>query len=144
MRRGPAMGFIVKRVLRRVLRRVSEKGVSRRCLERLLGEYDPLGVRTSERLSVETFCVCFICCLSVFSDDRWTCMKVPPLVLPQCSCQATLTDLSNFASANYTALYKIFKKFDKLTGLAVPCSSASFELSGPISHVLRYYCCDTP
>ena len=34
-----------KRVLRRVLRRGSEKGVSRRCLERPLGEYDPLGVR---------------------------------------------------------------------------------------------------
>ena len=38
------MGFTVKRVLRRVLRRGSEKGVSRRCLERPLGEYAPLGV----------------------------------------------------------------------------------------------------
>ena len=28
------MGFTVKRVLRRILRRGSEKGVSRRCLER--------------------------------------------------------------------------------------------------------------
>ena len=36
------MGFTV---LRRVLRRGSEKGVSRRCLERPLGEYAPLGVR---------------------------------------------------------------------------------------------------
>ena len=32
-------------VLRRVLRRGSEKGVSRRCLERPLGEYASLGVR---------------------------------------------------------------------------------------------------
>ena len=39
------MGFTIKRVLRRVLRRGSEKGVSRRCLERPLGEYAPLGVR---------------------------------------------------------------------------------------------------
>ena len=39
------MGFTVKRVLRRVLRRGSEKGVSRRCLERRLEEYAPLGVR---------------------------------------------------------------------------------------------------
>ena len=39
------MGFTVTRVLRRVLRRGSEKGVSRRCLERALGEYAPLGVR---------------------------------------------------------------------------------------------------
>lgn len=30
--------------------------------------------------------------------------------------QATLVDLSHFAAANYTALYKIFKKHDKLTG----------------------------
>ena len=35
LRRGPAMGFL--RVLGRVLRRGSEKGVSRRCLERILG-----------------------------------------------------------------------------------------------------------
>ena len=35
------MGFIVKKVLRRVLRRGSEKGVSRRCLERPLGESTP-------------------------------------------------------------------------------------------------------
>ena len=34
-----------KRVLSRVLRRGSEKGVSRRCLERPLEEYAPLGVR---------------------------------------------------------------------------------------------------
>ena len=39
------MGFTVKKVLRRVLRRGSEKGVSRRCLERPLVEYAPLGVR---------------------------------------------------------------------------------------------------
>ena len=44
-RRGPAMGFTVKRVLRRVLGRGFEKGVSRRCLERPLEEYAPLGVR---------------------------------------------------------------------------------------------------
>ena len=37
-------GLTVKRVLRRVLIRGSEKGVSGRCLERPLGEYDPLGV----------------------------------------------------------------------------------------------------
>ena len=42
------MGFTVKkRVLRRVLRRGSEKRVSRRCLERPLVEYAPLGVRPS-------------------------------------------------------------------------------------------------
>ena len=36
------MGFTVKKgVLRRVLRRGSEKGVSRRCLERPLVEYAP-------------------------------------------------------------------------------------------------------
>ena len=39
------MGFAVKRVLRRVLRSGSEKGVSRGCLERPLGEYAPLSVR---------------------------------------------------------------------------------------------------
>ena len=39
------MGFTIKRVLRRVLRRGSEKGVSRRCLERPPVEYAPLGVR---------------------------------------------------------------------------------------------------
>ena len=39
------MGFTVKRVLRRVLRKGSEKGVSRRYLERPLGEYAPFGVR---------------------------------------------------------------------------------------------------
>ena len=40
------MGFTVKkRVLRRLLRRVSEKGDSRRCLERPVEEYAPLGVR---------------------------------------------------------------------------------------------------
>ena len=38
------MGFTVEKVLRRVLRRGSEKGVSGRCPERRLGEYDPLGV----------------------------------------------------------------------------------------------------
>ena len=48
LRRGPAMGFTVKRVLRRVLR--SEKGVSRRCLERPLGEYAPLGVSSKHYL----------------------------------------------------------------------------------------------
>ena len=42
------MGFTVKkRVLRRVLRRGSENGVSRRCAEHPLGEYDPLGMRPS-------------------------------------------------------------------------------------------------
>ena len=39
------MAFTVKKVLRRVLRRGSEKGVSRRCQEHPLGEYDPLGMR---------------------------------------------------------------------------------------------------
>ena len=42
------MGFTVKRVLRRVLRRGSEKGVSRRSLERPLEEYAPLGVRPNK------------------------------------------------------------------------------------------------
>ena len=44
--KGVCYGFYSKkRVLRRVLRRGSEKGVSRRCPERPLGEYAPLGVR---------------------------------------------------------------------------------------------------
>ena len=43
------MGFAVKRLLRRVLRRGFEKGDSRRCLERRLGEYDPSGVRPREK-----------------------------------------------------------------------------------------------
>ena len=41
------MGFTVERVLRRVLRRGSEKAVSRKCIERPLEEYAPLGVRPS-------------------------------------------------------------------------------------------------
>ena len=44
--KGACCGFYSKkRVLRRVLRRGSEKAASRRCLERSLGEYAPLGVR---------------------------------------------------------------------------------------------------
>ena len=42
------MGFTVKKtlsVLRRFLRKGSEKGVSRRLLDRPLREYDALGVR---------------------------------------------------------------------------------------------------
>ena len=40
------MGFrVLRRVLGRVLRRGSEKAVSKRCLERPVGEYAPLGVR---------------------------------------------------------------------------------------------------
>ena len=39
------MGFAVQKGPGRVLRRDSEKGVSRRCPERPLGEYDHLGVR---------------------------------------------------------------------------------------------------
>ena len=39
----------LKRVLRRVLREGFEKGVSRRCVERPLGEYAPLGVRPKNR-----------------------------------------------------------------------------------------------
>mmetsp|Transcript_21760 Transcript_21760/g.39995 ORF Transcript_21760/g.39995 Transcript_21760/m.39995 type:complete len:812 (-) Transcript_21760:37-2472(-) len=35
------------------------------------------------------------------------------------SLQSTLADLGNFGAANYTALYKIFKKFDKNTGAQV-------------------------
>ena len=43
------MGFTVGNgVLGRVLGRGSEKGVSRRCLERPLGGYTPLGVCPSE------------------------------------------------------------------------------------------------
>ena len=48
LKRGLAVGFAVKRVLRRVLRRGSEKGVSRRCPERPLEEYAPLGVRPTQ------------------------------------------------------------------------------------------------
>ena len=44
--KGGCYGFYSKkRALRRVLRRGSEKAVSRRCLERPLEEYAPLGVR---------------------------------------------------------------------------------------------------
>ena len=47
--KGGCCGFYSKkRVLRRVLRRGSEKGVSRRCLERPLEEYVPLGVRPTK------------------------------------------------------------------------------------------------
>ena len=46
------MGFTVKKVLRRVLRRGSEKAASRRCLERPLVEYAPLGVRPMNLYSV--------------------------------------------------------------------------------------------
>ena len=42
LRRGSAMGFTVKK---EGSEKGSEKGVSRRCLERPLGEYAPLGVR---------------------------------------------------------------------------------------------------
>ena len=38
------MGFAVKKGSEKGSRRGSEKEVSRRCLERPLGEYDPLGV----------------------------------------------------------------------------------------------------
>ena len=51
------MGFTVKRVLRRVLRRVSEQAVSRRCLERHLVEYAPLGVRPSYSFGSEAIIV---------------------------------------------------------------------------------------
>ena len=54
------MDFTKKRVLRRVLRRGSEKRVSRRCLERPLVEYAPLGVRPTKfirkfRISASAF-----------------------------------------------------------------------------------------
>ena len=39
------MGFTAKQVLRRALRRGSEKGLSKRCLDCPLGDYNPLGVR---------------------------------------------------------------------------------------------------
>ena len=52
LRRGRAVGFTVKRVLRRVLRRDSKKGVSRRCLERSLGECAPLGVCLSKEAKI--------------------------------------------------------------------------------------------
>ena len=45
------MGFTVERVQRRVVRRGSEKGVSRRCLERPLEEYAPLGVHPNTVLA---------------------------------------------------------------------------------------------
>ena len=41
------MGFTVKKGSEKVLRRGSEKGISRRCLERPLEEYALLGVRPS-------------------------------------------------------------------------------------------------
>ena len=52
------MGFTVKKVLRKVLRRVSEKAVSqKRCPERPLGEYDPLGVRPKkDKSNSKQFC----------------------------------------------------------------------------------------
>ena len=67
------VGFTVKRVLRRVLRRGSEKGVSRRCLERPLVEYAPLGVRP-------TFC----CMREKESGEpqRWSKLPPPPLCAP--------------------------------------------------------------
>ena len=56
LRRGPAVGFTVKKVSQKGF----EKGASRRCPERPLGEYDPLplGVRPivvrSEKLQNES------------------------------------------------------------------------------------------
>ena len=41
------MGFYMQ--FRRVLRKGFEKRVSKRCLECPLGEYDPLGMRLTER-----------------------------------------------------------------------------------------------
>ena len=52
LRRGSSMGFTVKKGSeRRVLRRGSEKAVSRRCLERPLVEYAPLGVRPRQPIT---------------------------------------------------------------------------------------------
>ena len=70
-------GFYSKKgVLRRVLRRGSEKGVgvSRRCLERPLGEYDPLGVRPTfplkerEKVSQEGQAIEYTC----WNIEMWT------------------------------------------------------------------------
>ena len=56
LRRGATVGFTVQKgVLRRVLRRGSEKGVSRRCLERPLGEYAPLGVHPTFDSTSQSF-----------------------------------------------------------------------------------------
>ena len=46
LRRGPAVGFAVKKGSQKGF---LEGGVSRRCLERPLEEYAPLGVRPSKR-----------------------------------------------------------------------------------------------
>ena len=46
------MCFAEERVLRRALRRGYEKGGSRRCLERPLGEHDPLDVCPAVRCPV--------------------------------------------------------------------------------------------
>ena len=44
------MGFIVKNGSEKGSQKISEKGISRRCPERPLGEYDPLGVRPIPKL----------------------------------------------------------------------------------------------
>ena len=46
------MDFTVRKGSEKVLRRGSQKGVCRRCLEHLLGECDPSGVRPTRRLHV--------------------------------------------------------------------------------------------
>ena len=52
--KGACSGFYSKkRVIRRVIRRGFEEEVSRRCPERLLEEYDPLGVRPINTIVVE-------------------------------------------------------------------------------------------
>ena len=54
------MGFTVKKGSEEGLRRGSQKEVSRRCLQRPLGECTPLGVRPIEeffRDSLRTFCL---------------------------------------------------------------------------------------
>ena len=61
------MGFTVQRVLRKVLRRGSEKGVSKRRLERPLGEYDSLGVHPSLVFAVDVWVDFF---LAFFAEPR--------------------------------------------------------------------------
>ena len=95
LRRWLAMAFTVKRVLRRVRRRGSQKEFSRRCLERRLGEYGPLGVchRVSAHLGLAfvTFKMIEIwqMCLSLQDEGQATVLEPSDHASGQgCSCGA--------------------------------------------------------
>ena len=80
----------LKRVLRRVLRRGSENGVSGRCPERLLGEYDPLGVRPFY------FSIPWLSSCSAFARAR-----APKALLPSARMQESLQTHDQICTAPF-------------------------------------------